>query len=500
MRKFITAFALLISASSAQAAWYEVKTPHFLIYSEESPKSLQSFANRLERFDKAVRILRNMDDPPVGQSGRVTIFVLDDTDDVSRLATGKLTSVAGFYLPRASGSVAFVPRDTGAEGQFDMSADTIFFHEYAHHMLLQSSDAPYPGWFIEGFAEFFSRANFEKDGSVQLGLPARDRAYGLYAAKKPPIEELLGASFDQKSAEQTEAYYARSWLLTHYLAFAPERQGQLTKYMNGIQSGMAPLAAATGAFGDLKTLDREVDAYLRKDRLTYRRVASPQLVMPPAAVRQLRPSEAAMMPVRIRSARGVDKKGAAEVLAMARTRAAPYPNDPAVQLALAEAEFDAGNYALASAAADRTLAADRQSVKGMIYKGRAEMELAEGRTGTDWNVVRKWFLDANKVDPEAAEPLLLYYDSFARAGERPTKNAVEGLLYAQVLAPQDDGLRLTAAYELIGSNRAAEARTVLGPLANSPHGGRARERARKIVAEIAAGNAKVPSDPEIDEE
>ena len=500
MRNFIAAFALLISASTAQAAWHEVKTPHFLIYSEQSPQSLQSFANRLERFDKAVRILRNMDDPPVGQSGRVTIFVLDDTDDVSRLATGKLTSIAGFYLPRASGSVAFVPRDTGAEGHYDMSADTIFFHEYAHHMMLQSSDAPYPGWFVEGFAEFFGRANFEKDGSVQLGLPARDRTYGLYVAKKPPIEELLGASFDQKSAEATEAYYARSWLLTHYLAFAPERQGQLTKYMSGIQAGSTPLAAATAAFGDLKTLDREVDSYLRKDRLTYRRVSSPQLVMQPAPVRQLRPGEAAMMPVRMRSARGVDKKGAAEVLALARTRAAPYLNDPAVQLALAEAEFDAGNYAAASAAADRTLAADPQSVKGMIYKGRAEMELAETRSGADWNLVRKWFLNANKVDPEAAEPLMLYYDSFARAGERPTKNAIEGMLYAQVLAPQDDGLRLTAAYILIRTNRPDEARKVLAPLANSPHGSGGRERARKVLAEIAAGKATAPSEAEADDE
>ncbi|QIL02890.1 hypothetical protein G7078_08895 [Sphingomonas sinipercae] len=488
MLRLFASIVLLACASGAQAAWLEAKTPHFLIYSEQSPRQLQDYATRLEKFDRAVRILRNMSDPPVGQSGRVTIYMLNDTDAVSRLATGKITSIAGFYIPRASGSVAFVPRDAGSGRETDLTADAVFFHEYAHHMLLQNSEAPFPPWFVEGFAEFFSQAAFPKDGGVQLGMPANHRSFALFALDKAKLTDLLGATFVEKTGEDTEKFYSRSWLLTHYLAFSDARQGQLTTYVRGIEQGLEPIAAARAAFGDLAQLDRELDLYLRKNKLQYRKVNGPQLNVPAAAIRSLRPGEAAVMKARIMSTRGVDKKAAQEVLALARSAAAPYPADPGAQVVLAEAEFDAGNYREASAAADRALAADPNSIKALLYKGRAEMELAS--TGADWTRIRNWFVKANKLDPEAAEPLVLFYESYFQAGERPTDNAIEGLLYAQVLGPQDAGLRLNAAYALIQKKKFDEARKLLAPLANSPHRGGGREQARKMIAKLAAGDQK----------
>jgi hypothetical protein len=59
----LTALTLLWSHPAA-AAWYEAKSRHFIIYSEQRPDELQRYAEDLERFDKAVRILRTIDDPP----------------------------------------------------------------------------------------------------------------------------------------------------------------------------------------------------------------------------------------------------------------------------------------------------------------------------------------------------------------------------------------------------------------------------------------------------
>ena len=99
MRKFIhwlMAAVLAAAASPASAAWYEAKTTHFLILADESPRDLQEFAVKLEKFDKAVRTVRQMDDPSVGNAGRLTIFVLKDTDVVSKTAVGKSSAIAGF--------------------------------------------------------------------------------------------------------------------------------------------------------------------------------------------------------------------------------------------------------------------------------------------------------------------------------------------------------------------------------------------------------------------
>lgn len=473
---------LWLLSSPANAAWQEAKSKHFTIYADEDSGSLQAFATKLEKFDKAVRILRGMDDPPVGDGGRLTVYVLKDESSVSKIAVGKSSPIAGFYIPRASGSIAFVPRRTAGGETWDMSADTVFFHEYSHHLQLQNTDASLPMWLTEGFAEFFSTAEFERDGSVRLGMPANHRAVGLYLLNKMPIQTVLTGSVKEgSSGEAFDQFYGRAWLLTHYLTFDDKRRGQLAKYITAIRSGTDLLPAAQQAFGDLNGLDHDLDRYLDANRFRYLAVNSPELNSLPVSVRPLRPGEAAVMPIRIRSARGVDAKAAAEVAALARGVAASYPDDPFVQRELAEAEFAEGNYAAAEQAADRALALDPKLVKGLIYKGRAEMELAAARPNANWDSIRQLFLDANKLDTENPEPLMLYYESFGRSGQRPTANAVDGLEYAMVLAPQDQGLRMMAVVELINANKLAEARDALAPVAFDPHSSEAREMARKLL-------------------
>src|SRR3954465_10883644 len=310
MRKLLyccVAALLAVTSTGASAAWHEARTAHFLILADESPRDLQEFAIRLEKFDKAARYPRLMADPPLGDAGRLTIFVLRNTDAVSKMAIGKSSGIAGFYIPRASGSIAFVPRKAGGNMAWDMSADTVFFHEDAHHLMLQNTDAALPPWLVEGFAEFFSTAEFPRDGSVKLGMPANHRVPGFFLTNKVGIETLLGEGLKRGATDdQLDAFYGRAWLLTHYLTFDPKRHGQLADYVTRIRTGTDLLAAARGAFGDLKTLDRELDNYFQRNRFTYLSVKAPQFASIGATVRPLRPGEAAIMPVRIRSTRGVD--------------------------------------------------------------------------------------------------------------------------------------------------------------------------------------------------
>jgi hypothetical protein len=67
--------ALLLAPATAKAAWHEASTTHFLIYSDEDPAKLRDFADKLERFDRAMRVMHAVPDRPVGAANRVTIFV-----------------------------------------------------------------------------------------------------------------------------------------------------------------------------------------------------------------------------------------------------------------------------------------------------------------------------------------------------------------------------------------------------------------------------------------
>src|SRR5579875_643993 len=166
-KKLIFGLALFC-AVPAHAAWYEATSKHFDVYADEEPATLKQYAEKLERFDAAARQARGVPDVKPGASTRVTLFLVRDIDAIEYLFDNSGygdSGVAGFYLPRASGSVAFIPLK-GQSGEFGLPGQNVFFHEYTHHLMLQDEDRPLPTWLVEGFAEFFASPQFNPDGSV----------------------------------------------------------------------------------------------------------------------------------------------------------------------------------------------------------------------------------------------------------------------------------------------------------------------------------------------
>lgn len=467
LRTALLAALLATSAASpAFSKWREARTKHFIIYSEQSADELKTYAQNLERFDAAVRVVRRMDDPPLTEGAKLTIYILPNVDAVRRLVRGgEDSAILGFYEGRASGSVAFLSADK-SQRRDEIDPVEVFQHEYLHHLMLSGQRTPLPSWLVEGGAEFFATARVEKDGTVLIGAPPQSRAYSVLADIGFNAEALV-AGKPARTWEERGSQYAKGWVLAHYLTFAPERRGQLTAYMRAISNGTPFLEAGKLAFGDLRRLDRDIDGYARKK---FSGLKVPPGPTPAVQVRDVSPGQSAIMNVRIRSDAGVDRTTARSVASDARKVAAQYPNDAFVQGTLAEAEFDVENYAGAIAAADRALSVDANNVQALTYKGRALMELGRKEPAkADWAEVRRWLVKANKADTENAEPMVLYYESFKVAGQKPTKAAVDGLVYAQALAPQDRDLRYQAMRELLAGGRVEEASELFGVLVYDPH-------------------------------
>ena len=436
-----------------------------------------------------MRLTRGVTIEPRGRSNRLKIFVLPNVSAVQQLC-GRCGSVAGFYVPRAGGSIAFTPRQGGdPSDKSDLNADIVLFHEYAHHIMLENFAAAYPRWFIEGFAEFNSTARVERNGAVQMGSAAQHRAYGLILAQPLPITTLLDDSKAKLSAQEEDVFYGRAWLLTHMLTFDPARAGQLSAYLKLISQGKTSLEAARTAFGDLATLSHDMEKYLRRKTISGLLVSPDRLKIGRIDLRMLSRGEAETMSVRMRSKRGVNRTTAVALIPEARRRAGIFPNDAAAQGMLAEAEFDAGNTAECDAAADRTLKADPNDMQGLLYKGRAQLRLAITAKTQDaavWKQARSWLIKANRLDPDAAEPLMLFYESFVEANQKPSVSAVKGLMRAFELAPHDDGLRIMAVRQTLIEGDLKEARSMLIPLAYDPHAPRDNSAA-KLIAMIDSG-------------
>lgn len=483
---------LMATPAAAFAEWHEASSAHFVVYSNDEPERLKAFATKLERFDKAVRVLRGLDDPPVGRANRLTVYVVGDTDAVQKLVGRGGDGVAGFYIPRAEGSVAFVPRRMSTSGADDLNADTVFFHEYTHHLMLGNMVGALPAWYVEGYAEFHASARFQPDGSVWLGASGAYRNYGLGASRGKALDRMFEGDMARMTAVDVDAFYGRGWVLTHMLTFDPARKGQLGRYLREMNNGMSSMDAAKLAFGDLKALRRDLDLYMSRPKLDYIAIPAAKLTTGPITVRALRPGEAAFLPIRMRSTRGVDKKSAPALVGNARRIGTRYPNDVDVQGMLAEVELDAGNLAQAEAAAQRALAVDPKNGQALIYMGRTKMAQASLAKATDpkiWRDARRWFVEASRVDADDPEPKVLFHQSFVAANEKPSRNAIDALIYAQELAPQDLGLRFRVGRQHLVDGKLKEARIAIAAVAWNPHAGPLAKRASAVIAKIDAGDA-----------
>ncbi len=480
--------AILLPSTTAQAEWLEASHKRFVVYADMSPKALNAFASDLERFDSAMRFLFPNPRDEIDSANRVIIFVVNNEDAVQALISTE--NAAGFYRPSASGSIIVTPRSTSSEVK-EFNSKLVLFHEYAHHVTLSNSNNYYPSWVTEGLAEFFATTSIKSDGTIAIGLPNNARAYSLQVSNPISAETLLNSDTRVFDEEQVAQKYARGWLLTHYLMLGKTRPGQLGAYIKLVNSGTPSLDAARKIFGDLDKLDRELNAYRSRSILMGAAIPPEKLPTGVVTIRPLDAGEAAMMPFHIQSAVGVDAKSAALLAAKARPIASAYATNSWAQRALAEIEYDAGNDDAAMAAADRALAADPKNMMALIYKGQVAMRRAATAKSTDpavWREARRWFLKANAIDPNFALPFVLYHASFARAGEAPNASAIEGLVRAMDLVPQDTGLRFNVGLQLLSQGDRIGARRALAPVASNPHGGRAN-RASAMLKLLDSGAA-----------
>lgn len=489
------ALAACLPAAASGAEWRAAETEHFIIYTDESDKELEKMATRLEKMDALLRMATGISDDvePV----KVRIYVVEDTAAVGKAVGRDGSGILGFYTSNIFGPFAVTPAKTPSyAGGFD--ADMVLYHEYAHHFMLQYFPASYPQWYVEGFAELIGSSKFLPDGRIGYGMPAKHRGDHL-AFAWAPLQEVL-----TKPADKVHNFdlYGQGWAITHFLTFSDERAPQMREYLKRLTQGQS-LEEAAKAFGNVSKLNQEAAKYLRAGSFAYKpvdvKIEEPVI----RAVRPLGPGEAALVPETIAFRdyslnwfkKEANKKRELEfresILAQIRDKAARYAADPFALYLLGEAEYAAGNYDRAEAAADRLLALDPNHVRGRVRKALAMLQNAPAaQRAARAGEARKLVLAANRANPNDVLPLVGYYETFKLAGERAPDQAVEGLAAAVETLPGDESIRQMLVDEMAAQKKWRLAIAYLAPLANSPHETPMREEARKQMAQLEAELAK----------
>ena len=116
----------------AHAKWLEASTDHFVIYADDREKDVRQFAAELERYHAAMELVSGRKTGTPSPSNRVVIFVVDTQRDIRKLIGSDNPYVAGFYIPRAGSSRAFVQEIRSNRKRLSSSMHTLLHESNTH--------------------------------------------------------------------------------------------------------------------------------------------------------------------------------------------------------------------------------------------------------------------------------------------------------------------------------------------------------------------------------
>ncbi|MBS3962425.1 MAG: hypothetical protein KGZ61_11440 [Sandarakinorhabdus sp.] len=475
--------ACLLWAGPAQADWKVAETANFRVYSEAPDSRLMEQAAVLEDFRSL--LIRMTGHVPAADMPRLDVFMVDD------LATAMPwreppRGMVGFYRASA-GRISAVAQDRASGRVSGINAQQILLHEFAHHFMLAANGLAHPAWYVEGFAEYFSTAEFQPD-RIELGKISPNRAIWLSNLPWIPLEQLLAGRPGAASGRSAAMFYAQSWALTHYMFRAPGMREKLIAYLLAFSSGMDPVEAfRLHVDPDLGAFQSKLRRYVNA-KATYTRFDRPPAT--PVAVRltALPPSAGTMLMRLVALEHGVSPGEGAAALADVRALAAGAPLDPLAKRALALAELEHGDPVTAIMLLDQLLASTPGDADLLRWRALSVRPMAGAASPAVVAKAKRFLARALQSDPDDWRTLHAYVRLHGPTSRPLPPELLTLLLRAHELAPQVSEVVLDAAVALQHAGLMPEAAAVLQPLAASPHGGAAAELAARLLDRARAGD------------
>lgn len=493
LKRWIVALAALCAtaaASPAAAEWKRAESERFIVYSQGNERELRSYVQKLETFDYIVRLRLGLsgEAPP----RKFPVYLLRNRRDLETVIPGVAEGVQGVYITRQDDIFAL----SLSEG------DHTLLHEYFHHLSIATGGlVAYPGWLVEGLAEYYATAEVLQS-RVTLGGYEQNTAYWLSQSSWLSLETLLTERPSVINASAVApTYYPVAWLLTHWFMNDETRRPMLAAYVRDVSAGGDPVEAMQRATGmDLAALKTELRGYMR-DRITLTRYsfqrapAEVTITTLPASADDL-----LLLGQRLRDGVGDDDK--ASTLAAVRAAAARHPDDAFALVQLGRAEIDLGDKAVGEATLARALEIDPANVGALQLMAAERINQARDQNDHQQSLAiireaRGYLARAYEADPTHYYTLEMLAQTRQWSPSYPNENDLLTWDQAFSLAPQLPNIRFGYAHALMQAGHNEEVIALLGPLANAPHNDGQAEVAQDMIERARAGMAP-PSQESLD--
>lgn len=484
-----------LAAPEPTGRWQMAESEHFVVYSDRSETLIRRYVTMLESFDGVLRQLHGKTD--VETPRKLPFYLLSNERQLRRVKPNADERMRGVYLTAMDD--IFVLAIRADEDNDRTNGDDTVLHEYTHHFMMQYLPNAYPGWLVEGLAEYYKTADLQPE-VVKIGDYSRGRAISLLETRWVPMDVLLSKRSSQLDKDDVLVFYAQSWLLTHYIWSDRERRGKLDDYLKLVRERGDPMASWTKIYGqDSATLEKTLRAYMN-GKLSLWAIKPRNTVAPQITFTRLPAGADDLILEAQRLKLSVSKAEAPEFLARVRELAAKRPNEYYSRLVLARAECEIGDPEKGEAILKTLLDERPQDVEALQVMAYSRLAAARrlAVNPTDRDKAKAVYAEAaaylgraHKVD--ADNYLTLYGYAETRSMDRePTQNTLNVAFRAASIAPQNPTIRTNAARLFIRAKQYAIARELLGPVAGNPHGGAGARRAGQMLARM---EGKVDGEP-----
>lgn len=497
-----------------RSEWKRAESEHLVMFSDGGEAELKRAASDVERLHQLmVRLYARGGE--VAETAKLKIILINSVPSYRVLGLRNLRAEEGpyvppfagqrFYDPREDGALLILPRadqvidlDTSkARDAFcdEMGADllavdktcadvanrpapiarpweAILFSAYAQHFILNYVPAGYPRWYMDGIGALFSTVKIRRDGAIdyaKISLASRQafRSYGCLNAA-----DVLTGAYRDSATTQMEWTPFHAAALLHFFVYSdlkPERRTQFQHYMTAVHQG-TPMAQAAAVFGDMRKLRREIASYAERDGLTYARTEPAGAAIDEPSVTNLSLANAAMLEASI----GLPSRAMVDA-----------PGDDAeATMLVAETECRRRRYQACLVAVESVLERFPDNAQALGWKGVALTDAAvAGDVGARPDLLRRARAAIERAierDDDAPLPLIAYFESYTKAGERVPERGMSAMASAIRLVPAAPAPRLALGAELVRQGHTDLARKLLHPVLFGPYDSPERQAAEAM--------------------
>ena len=258
-------FLTIVAPVMGATKWTQVRTPHYLLLGDARAGDIRAVAQRFEQFHGVMQ--RVLSRAAVTSSAPTVVLVFANERSFSPyqpVYDGKRANVGGLFLGASDINYVAMNVEGGA------SAYPTIFHELTHLFVGNAVRHP-PMWFNEGLAEYYSTFEMRGRDKVILGRPVMEHI-GLLRERFLPMRDLLLA--DDYTALHNDrgrlgVFYAQSWALVHLLRGNPATRDRFSDYLRRVSAGATADGALEQAFGlDLAAIEKALRRYVRQYQMS----------------------------------------------------------------------------------------------------------------------------------------------------------------------------------------------------------------------------------------